>query len=307
MSRDPLWHRLVDDAAVFPPGEAPWAQALSEHRRHRTAGYGEMVGPLLVPAARTSAFLAALDSEPVADERLRIVLIGDVDALAASVADLDGRAHQVEVVAVEVPPVPLDELTGVVASVVPLGVPVAWCEVPRGAHGERAVQQLAGLGRDDSPTRWGAKLRTGGTTADAVAPIGDLAAFLRATTGADMPFKLTAGLHHAVRGLDAVTGGTTHGVLNVVAAVDAVRDGADDAAVQALLAQTDPWALVERVTSLPVDRRRRVRGSWASFGCCGVTDPLRELAALGVLDADGLGATTPGSPPAPSLPAEEAS
>lgn len=291
MSRDPLWYRLVDDAAVFPPGNTPWPQALAEHRGHRRVGYGEMVGPLLVPALRADEFLAALaaeGAEAVADDPLLVGLIGPVDALVPALALLTLHAPRAEVVAVEVPPVPPDDLGAAVAALVALGVPAVWCEVPWGATGVSAVDALGVIAPEGGSVRVGAKLRTGGTTADAATPVDDLARFLRATVAAGMPFKLTAGLHHAVRGPDRVTGGTTHGVLNVVAATDAVLESADESAVHALLAETDGAVLADQVRALPAGRRRRVREAWASFGCCGVTDPLRELAALQVLAADGL-------------------
>jgi len=47
-----LFEGLVDDAAVFPPGNAPLAEALRLHREHRGSGYAAFVGPLLVPAGR---------------------------------------------------------------------------------------------------------------------------------------------------------------------------------------------------------------------------------------------------------------
>src|SRR5947207_25884 len=40
---------LLDDAAVFPPGNAPLADAVTAHRAHRAAWYAAMVGPLLLP------------------------------------------------------------------------------------------------------------------------------------------------------------------------------------------------------------------------------------------------------------------
>jgi hypothetical protein len=46
-----LFDGLVDDAAVFPPGNAPLDRALIGHRRHREAWYAGLVGPLVVPAS----------------------------------------------------------------------------------------------------------------------------------------------------------------------------------------------------------------------------------------------------------------
>ena len=42
----PLFDRLVDDAAVFPPGLAPLDVAVREHLDRRTGPYAAHIGPL---------------------------------------------------------------------------------------------------------------------------------------------------------------------------------------------------------------------------------------------------------------------
>lgn len=46
-----LFAAFCDDAAVFPPGEMPLAQAVPAHLRHVTAAHAPLVGPLVVPQA----------------------------------------------------------------------------------------------------------------------------------------------------------------------------------------------------------------------------------------------------------------
>lgn len=48
---------FFDDAAVFPPGSKPLPQAVPDHLGHRSAGYGDLVGPLVLaaPASPISA------------------------------------------------------------------------------------------------------------------------------------------------------------------------------------------------------------------------------------------------------------
>ena len=50
----PLFGRLVDDAAVFPPGSATLADGGRRTRQHRAAWYAGLVGPLLVPVVGAS-------------------------------------------------------------------------------------------------------------------------------------------------------------------------------------------------------------------------------------------------------------
>ena len=102
----------------------------------------------------------------------------------------------------------------------------------------------------------------------------------------DAPFKLTGGLHHAVRGTYPVDGAPEehHGILNVLLATAAAGDGAGDEEVAALLALRDGEALAELVRAWPDATAARVRRAFTSYGCCTVTDPVGELADLGLLD-----------------------
>jgi hypothetical protein len=65
-----LFAGLVDDAAVFPPGSASVPDAVSAHRRHRTAWYADLVGPLLLPASAVTAGAAARGALVVRTHRL---------------------------------------------------------------------------------------------------------------------------------------------------------------------------------------------------------------------------------------------
>jgi hypothetical protein len=155
-----------------------------------------------------------------------------------------------------------------------LSVP-AYVEVPRLGF-EAALDVLA----EDGAER--AKLRTGGTTADAYPSEAELGSLLRACVERRLPFKLTAGLHTALRTTTA-EGFEAHGVLNVLAAVAAAVDGAEADAVVELLAVRNVQPLLPVVMGADVAAVRRL---FLSFGCCAVTDPLGSLASLGLLTAD---------------------
>ncbi|WP_158648068.1 hypothetical protein [Nocardioides houyundeii] len=43
-----VWTALVDDAAVFPPGDLPLAEALAAHREHRASPYGDLLGTFVL-------------------------------------------------------------------------------------------------------------------------------------------------------------------------------------------------------------------------------------------------------------------
>lgn len=70
-----LFAGLVDDAAVFPPGSAALSDAVIAHRRHRTAWYADLVGPLLLPASAVAAGELSGLVDPA--EGFAVGLIGD--------------------------------------------------------------------------------------------------------------------------------------------------------------------------------------------------------------------------------------
>jgi hypothetical protein len=126
------------------------------------------------------------------------------------------------------------------------------------------------------------KLRTGGVTADAFPSEQTVAAAVDAALDRELPFKCTAGLHHAVRHRAPDTGFEHHGFLNVLLATRAALDGDD---VTAALAEQDPDAVVARLAEAGSDGLVRARRWFTSFGCCGVRDPYDDLVALSLAPA----------------------
>ena len=130
-----------------------------------------------------------------------------------------------------------------------------------------------------------AKFRTGRTPAWQWPNEAALAGFLDAVVLRGLSFKLTGGLHHAVRGTfgDGTAAEPMHGLLNVLAATADALDGAEAPELAVVLAETDTARLVELVTQLDDDSAARTRASFAAYGCCGVLDPITELQALGLI------------------------
>lgn len=269
-----LFRGLVDDAALFPPGNAPMDQALKEHAAVRPTSRSDLVGPFLCPASRVTELRAHLP----ADQTIRLSLVFDVDGDGAHDAlRACGADDTLELVAVEAAAERLGtDAATVGANLSRLPGVTGYLEVPRGDFHD-ALDLVGGSG-------WhAAKYRTGGTTAGAVPSELELADFLVAVTGRRLPFKLTAGLHHAVRGTHGPSGSDQHGVLNVLVATRVAKSGGSADDVAAVLAQRSAPALVEFVSAWDEQTCSDVRSSFRSFGCCGVHDPLDELGALGLL------------------------
>lgn len=125
-----------------------------------------------------------------------------------------------------------------------------------------------------------AKFRTGGLAAELFPTPAELAAVICACRDRGLPFKLTAGLHQAVRHLDSETGFTHHGYANVLAATLAAADGDGVEAVAELLTVVDPRPLVERATT----RLDLPRPLWVGFGSCSILEPLTDLIRLGLVN-----------------------
>jgi hypothetical protein len=267
----PLLAGLADDAAVFPPGSATVPDAVAAHRRHRTAWYAPLVGPLLLPPEALPA-AAAL----AGDERIEIGLVGAIAALGRALAAVPAP---VAVRQVEAPVAKRgeDPLPGVRAVLALPAVPVRYAEIPLTAGLLDALDALAearAAGLAVAP-----KFRTGGLAAELFPTPIELAGVICACRDRDLPFKLTAGLHRAVRSIDPETGFTHHGFLNVLVASALAADGASPGDVAAALAVVDTMPLVE-MTRARLDRDRPL---WIGFGTCSVDEPLGDLRALGLL------------------------
>ncbi|WFE62655.1 hypothetical protein [Micromonospora sp. WMMD714] len=269
---------LVDDAAVFPPGSASLPDAVAAHHEHRVSWYADLVGPLLVPASAVVA--GELDGLA---EGVVTGLIGDtgLDRLPAALARLDAAGTTVRQVEVAVARRGEDPRPGLTAlhDLVTRRDDLDWyAELPLTFGLTSALDTLAEARATGLPVA--AKFRTGGLAAELFPTPVELAAVICACRDRGLPFKLTAGLHHAVRHLDPETGFTHHGFGNVLAATLAAVDGAEVDEVAVLLAATDAARLVEPVRAAG-DADRPL---WGGFGSCSVREPLTDLIRLGLVN-----------------------
>jgi hypothetical protein len=272
-----LLDHLIDDAAVFPPGDAPLDVAIRDHLRHRSTAYAALVGPLLVRDVDVSR-VPKLTDEPL---EIGVIATAGHRSLGQAVAELHDFPH-VGVVAFEIPLPAADvapatkELVSALGSV-PDGITVS-VELPRpGAYVSdawcAAADEIAAAG-------FQAKFRTGGVSREAYPDEAELGAVLSSIV--PRRFKLTAGLHRAVRNTQPGTGFEQHGFLNVMVAVHRLLSGAspDDAA--GVLADRDGAALAAVVRSWSDDDAVAVRRTFRGFGSCSITEPYDDLVGLGL-------------------------
>jgi hypothetical protein len=276
-----LFQRLIDDAAVFPPGLAPLPRALRDHVARQASSYADLVGPLLLPVSAIPDLLN-LEHPPV-----EIVLIGRPGTSAALVGEALSRLSRrarVTVTGVEIGWSPdwshADgwgpdgwgaESPGAQRSI----------EVPRGALLESALSDLQAHGGGAIPVQ--AKFRTGSTPEQEAPTSTELATFIRACIDHDLSFKLTGGLHRALSRTTSA-GARQLGFLNVIAATRwALAHGAEVPQMERLLAHPDQGSILDIITRMSEADSSVVRAFFTSYGCCGVMDPLGDLAALGLI------------------------
>jgi hypothetical protein len=267
-----LWRGLIDDAAMFPPGNASAGQAVAAHRVHRQAWYADLIGPLVV-SDQQLAEVGRRSGEPI---EVSVINTGGAGGLLA----LAGRAIEgVHVVAVESALRDLDDLAGNAARVAAAAGELdesvkVFVEIPYAAGWEEAVAEVEAAGLLG-------KIRTGSPDNSGTPPYAQLAGQLSVLVEADLPFKATAGLHHA-----QPTPGSNpeqpvqHGFLNLLAAVEALIEGATAADAEEMLRAAD----VARVAAWSDETVARVRRRFPSFGCCGVLDPVGDLVTLGLVE-----------------------
>lgn len=291
----PTWlARLVDDAAIFPPGNAPLDRAVTEHLGHRAADYADLVGPFVVSDVKLPDLIEVVSAGSTTGAgpttggplAVAVVVTGGAGAIEPAVRWAT-RAPELELRSLEIGLRDEDDLArNAQRAVAALGALAADLdgvsaniEPPR-LRGEPSTGWLAALdvlAAREIPL----KFRTGGVDADAFPTSRELAAGIGAALDRELPFKCTAGLHNAVRHRDPETGFEHHGFLNVLLATRATLDGEDAAAV---LDDPDP---VVRVKEVGDDALARTRRWFTSFGSCSVLEPHDDLVDLGLLGGNG--------------------
>jgi hypothetical protein len=274
----PLLAGLIDDAAVFPPGSASLSDALADHRGHRSAWYARLVGPLLLPATDVPELAALAEGQT-----LTVGIIGDagIAALAAAVdrAGAGGLSvSQVESAVAkrgEDPQPGLARLRELAVGRPDLDV---YAEIPLSWGLLSALDTVAEARAAGLPIA--PKFRTGGLAAELFPTPVELAAVICACRDRKLSFKLTAGLHHALRHTDPETGFSHHGFLNVLVAALVADEGGEVAEVAEVLAATHPLPLIEPARA----RLAGVRPLLTGFGSCSVMEPLTDLIRLGIIN-----------------------
>jgi hypothetical protein len=293
---DALLTGLVDYAGLFPPASQDMRSALESYAFYAESADRSALGRFIVPIGRLAELEEGgrdllprgADSEPW---RLSVLVGEDVRSAGEQMLKFnchhwsgseDGRAV---IDVAELKASTTEEMQRQRA-----GLPrffTAYFEIPVSGDVSSLLKAIAEAGAR-------AKVRTGGVTVDAFPRSGKLLDFIVGCRRERVPFKATAGLHHAIRGSYRLTyepnspAGTMYGFLNVFLAAALVWAGDDEATALALLEERDASALAfsdDAITwrgrRITAEELRAARDAFAiSFGSCSFREPVDELARL---------------------------
>lgn len=292
--------RLIDYAGLFPPARLDMAATVRNYADYLASPDSWMLGRLIVPVARLDEFEAeALNAlrQSAADETGpwwisaltapagSAELAADLERIHAfneRQEDDDGGLALIETIELKADSVAaiesaMEQITGGLKPYFEVAVD----RDPR----DMIVAMTAG--------DCGAKVRTGGMTADLYPSCANLARFIHACAAGNVPFKATAGMHHPLHHRNDTVGCDEHGFLNVfIAAGLALTDelGVND--IAAVLEERDIAAftiddesIAWRNHRLRDDSIEDVREEFAlSFGSCSFDEPRQDLRELGLLE-----------------------
>ncbi|MDO8502226.1 MAG: hypothetical protein Q7S20_10320 [Gemmatimonadaceae bacterium] len=290
---------LIDYAGLFPPASLEMDAAVRAYADYRRWRERDLLGRFVLPAARLDEFAesaAAVLPRGAASQPWRLSVIGasDMEQVKEKVLHFN-RGHgnkspagHAVCDAIEVPVRSVEDIERALG-IFPESFQL-FLEIPASPDPEPLISALSG-------TRAAAKIRTGGVVAGAIPAAPDVLGFIVACSRHDVPFKATAGLHHAIRAMYPLTyeahapADLMYGYLNVFVAAAFARLGMSEDSVLAILEETDPAAFQFdesgvrwRGTALSSAQLASARHGFAlSFGSCSFTEPVAEAARLDLL------------------------
>jgi hypothetical protein len=280
----------IDYAGLFPPAALDMRTAIRNYASYRAGDDASLLGRFVAPAARLSELAEELESLDRPGETINVsaVLGANLAADIQSVIAFNERVSRAVVDSIEAKadrPGAIYEMASAASATLEVFV-----ELPLDDELELLVDAARAVGAR-------AKIRTGGVTTEAFPSARSVVRFMRACLDAGVPFKATAGLHHAVTGTYALTyapdspRGMMFGFLNVSLAAAFLTTGMSDEDAALLLDDRDASAFVFGEQGVEW-RGRRVDADhlaaaharvFGSFGSCSFREPVDDLRSMALL------------------------
>lgn len=282
---------ILDYAGLFPPAGLRLPAVGDNYRRYAGSADAWMLGRLVLPAAQVGELVELLPGSASGPALSLSVLLGteparDWESLQVVLRQAGAKGIALRIDSVELK---VDDAAHVQRATAQLPAQLeVFFEVGIGPSMRELIEAVATSGRL-------AKLRTGAVVAAGIPPLLAVAEFVALCNRERVPFKATAGLHHALRaeyplsyGADAPRG-VMHGFLNLFVGSALLHAGLlDGDDWQRVLADGDGSNFELADESISWQGRRldlaaisRGRRFARSFGSCSFDEPRQELRDLG--------------------------
>jgi hypothetical protein len=295
-SVDALLADLVDYAGLFPPASEDMRPALENYAAYVQSADRAALGRFIVPILRLKELEeAGTDLMPRGRRpepwRLSVLVAEDVRAATEEMQKFNARhssksgAGHALIDVAELKASTVDAIGHQRGDLPPSFT--AYFEIPISGDVSSLVKMIAKVGAR-------AKVRTGGVAPEAFPPAEAIIDFMAACQREAVPFKATAGLHHALRGEYRMTyepespKGMMYGFLNVFIAAGLLYSGESEETALAVLEESDSsafgfedGAIQWRGKRISTEQILASRSEFAiSFGSCSFREPVDELAHL---------------------------
>ncbi len=282
-----LLNSVIDYAGLFPPAGLPMAEALQHYANYQTVDFSWALGRFIVSVSRLSELEFCI-GEPRQNWRLSALAGDNPEHDLETIVAFNNRHSPLIIDAVEVK---ASDITAIDLALKVFGDRFEiYLEIPAGGNNDALIAAIAGSGGR-------AKVRTGGIRPEMFPAPSELANFIASCARLRVPFKATAGLHHALRSVYPLTyelsspSRTMHGFINVLVASAFAYCGADAEILKAILEEETMKSFDFEDESLNW-RGRRIDGNclremrerfFLSFGSCSFQEPISEIRVLQML------------------------
>jgi hypothetical protein len=294
-----LLARIVDYAGLFPPAGLGMRETVTNYAAYRRSAEAWALGRLIVPASRLGELervMRSLPSGGAGETPWALSVISgddwedDVEAIRAFIEsgrDAAAESGAIEIGAVELKRSDSRSLTRVREAFPAFEI---FAEVPIDSDPSEHIRVIADAGVF-------AKARTGGTEESMFPTTPQVARFIQACLEYKTAFKLTAGLHHALRSNYRLNYepdspvGRMHGFMNVFLAAGFLAAGTGKDDVASIIEESSPGAFIfgdddvswrsHRLAARHIESLRR--NVALSFGSCSFDEPIADLREMNLL------------------------
>ena len=286
---------IVDYAGLFPPAGLNMATAVSNFAQYRAGADRDLLGRLVVPAARLEEFGdAARGLLELGDEgepwRLSVIVGDNLAAARKAVLDFNSiysASSDLGYAQCDAVEIHAHTEADVLAAMQAFGKSLrVFFEIPLEPDPGPMLRVIA---RHSGS----AKMRTGGLTEGAFPPASAISRFISRSNDLGVRFKATAGLHHVLRAAYPLTyeagsaTGLMFGYLNLFLSAAFIRSGMSEAEACEVLEErsVETFAFSNggvawREHKLTASELAATRAHALSFGSCSFSEPVDEARAL---------------------------